>query len=62
MNIKENITELIKMKTPSNYAIYRETGIAQSTLSDLKNGKTKVGNLKLDVALKLNKYYLKNFN
>lgn len=60
MNIKENIEKLIQSEI-SNYRLYKETGVAQSTLSDLKSGKSKIGNIKLDVALKLNEFYLKNF-
>jgi len=60
MDIKENIEKLMQSEI-SNYRIYKETGVAQSTLSDLKSGKSKLGNIKLDVALKLNEFYLKNF-
>jgi len=60
MDIKENIENLLQSEI-SNYRIHKETGVAQSTLSDLKSGKSKLGNVKLDVALKLNDFYLKNF-
>jgi len=60
MDIKENIEKLMQSEI-SNYRIHKETGVAQSTLSDLKSGKSKLGNIKLDVALKLNEFYLKNF-
>lgn len=59
-DIKDNIRKLLDSEI-SNYRIYKDIGIAQSTLSDLKNGKSKVGDMKLDTALKLNRYYLKNF-
>jgi len=58
-DIKENIRSLLNSGI-SNYRIHKETGIAQSTLSDLKNGKTTVDSMRLDNALKLNDYYLKN--
>ena len=60
MDIKDNIEKLMQSEI-SNYRIHKETGVAQSTLSDLKSGKSKLGNIKLDVALKLNEFYLKNF-
>jgi len=60
MDIKENIENLLQSEI-SNYRIHKETGVAQSTLSDLKSGKSKLGNVKLDVALELNDFYLKNF-
>lgn len=58
MNIKENIQRLLDDESISNYAIHKETGVAQSTLSDIKTGKSELGNMRLDVAIKLNKYYL----
>lgn len=60
-NIKENIQKLLDSDI-TNYRIYKDTGIAQSTLSDLKNGKTTIDSMRLDNALKLNEYFLKNFN
>jgi len=57
-NIKDNIQKLLDSDI-SNYRIYKDTGIAQSTLSDLKNGKTSIDSMRLDNALKLNDYYLK---
>lgn len=62
MDIKENIQKLFENKEISNYKISKETGIAQTTLSDYTTGKSKIGNMKLDHALKLNEYYLKNLN
>lgn len=58
-DIKEKIRKLLESEEISNYAIYKETGIAQSTLSDIKKGKTKIGNMKLDHALNLYEYYKK---
>ena len=57
-DIKKNIQKLLDSGI-TNYRIYKDTGIAQSTLSDLKNGKTTIDSMRLDNALKLNKYYLK---
>lgn len=59
--IKDNIQHLLESDI-SNYKIHKDTGIAQSTLSDLKKGKSKIGNMKLDHAIKLNEFYLKNFH
>jgi len=58
-DIKRNIQKLIDSDI-TNYRIYKDTGIAQSTLSDLKNGKTTIDSMRLDNALKLNEYFLKN--
>lgn len=60
MGIKENIEKLLNSNI-TNYRIYVDTGVAQSTLSDLKNGKSSIDDMKLSTALKLNEYYLKNF-
>lgn len=59
--MKENIKKLLTNGEISIYRISKDTGIAQSTLRDYANEKTKIGNMKLDFALKLNEYYLKNF-
>lgn len=61
MSIKNNIETLLKSEI-SNYKISKATGIAQTTLGDYTNGKSKIGNMKLDHAVKLNEFYLKNFN
>jgi len=58
-SIKDNIRSLLNSNI-SNYRINKDTGVAQSTLSDLKNGKSKLEDVKLEVALKLNDYYTKN--
>ncbi|MGM8213152.1 hypothetical protein ACLIBH_10210 [Virgibacillus sp. W0430] len=60
MNIKENIQKLLESKEISNYKISKDTGIAPMTLSDYATGKSIIGNMKLDHAIKLNEYYLKN--
>src|SRR5699024_12594059 len=58
-SIKDNIRSLLNSNI-SNYRINKDTGVAQSTLSDLKNGKSKLEDVKREVALKLNDYYTKN--
>lgn len=57
MDIKRNIKMLLASEEISNYKISKETGIAQTTLSDYATGKSSIGNMKLDHAIKLNKYY-----
>jgi DNA-binding Xre family transcriptional regulator len=57
--IKRNIKVLLDHQGISNYRIHKETGIAKMTLSDLANGKSEIGNMKLDHALKLNEFYKK---
>jgi len=59
MSIKNNIEALFKSRI-SNYKISKATGIAQTTLGDYSTGKSKIGNMKLDHAEKLNEFYLKN--
>ncbi|WP_227995172.1 hypothetical protein [Oceanobacillus sp. CFH 90083] len=58
MDMKENIKNLLESEEVSNYKISKETGIAQTTLSDYASGKSKIGNMKLDHALKLYEFYL----
>lgn len=60
-DIKRNIQKLLDSDI-TNYRIHKDTGVAQSTLSDLKNGKSNIDDMRLSVALKLNDYFLKNFN
>ena len=57
--MRYNIEQLLESNI-SNYRIYKETGINQSTLSDLKNGKTSLDSMKLINAEKLNLFYLEN--
>lgn len=59
MNIKQAIRTLL-MSDISNYKISKEVGIAQTTLGDYTTGKSKLGNMKLDHAMKLYEYYTKN--
>ena len=55
--MKENIKKLLESKEISNYRISKDTGIAQTTLSDYASGKSDIGNMKLDHAIKLNQYW-----
>lgn len=59
--MRKNIEKLIFESGESMYKISMETGIAQSTLSDFKKGKTTLDTMKFINAEKLNEYYLKNF-
>src|SRR5699024_8611145 len=56
--VKKNIEALLNLGI-TNYRIHKNTDVAESTLSDLKKDKSKIGNLKLDHALSLNSYYKK---
>lgn len=56
--MKNNIAQLLNSDI-SKYRISKDTGIAQSTLSDFATGKSKIGNMKLDHAITLNDYYNK---
>lgn len=44
------------LENETQYKISKDTGIAQSKLSSLKNGKIKLGNISLEIASKLTKY------
>lgn len=57
MDIKQNVEKLLQGDLVSNYKISKDTGIAQTTLSDYSSGKSKIGNMKLDHAIKLNQYW-----
>ena len=56
--MKRNIKKLLTDGNISRYKISKDTGISQATLSDYATGKSKIGNMKLDHALKLNEYFL----
>lgn len=58
MNIKNNIEYLFKLNV-SNYQISKDTKISQMTLSKYATGKSELGNMTLDNAIKLNDYYNK---
>lgn len=58
MDIKQNIKRLFE--TTTNYKISNETDIAQTTLGRYTSGNSKIGNMKLDHAITLNNYYIKN--
>lgn len=57
--MKENIKKLLENEEISNYKISKDTGIAQSTISNYSTGKSDIGNMKLDHAEILNNYYLR---
>lgn len=44
------------LENETQYRIAKETGVAQSKISNLKNGKIKIGNLTFEVASKLTEY------
>src|SRR5699024_1620893 len=54
-----NIKKLLASDLVSNYKISKETGIRQSTLSDYARGVSKIENMRLEHAQKLNDYYIK---
>src|SRR5699024_12289889 len=56
--VKKNTEALLNLGI-TNYRIHKITDVAESTLSDLKKDKLKIGNLKLDHALSLHSYYNK---
>ena len=58
-DIKENIEKLLFESGETMYAIHKETGIAQTTLSRFTRKESDVENMSLRNALKLNEYYLK---
>lgn len=55
--MKENIEKLLFESGITMYAIHRSTGIAQTTLSRFKRRESDIGNMSLDNAIKLNKFY-----
>lgn len=59
--MKADIEKLLTDSGISIYRISKDTGIAESSLRDYAKGVTKIGNMKLDHAITLHEYYLKNF-
>lgn len=55
----EQVKELLADKNLTNYRISQETGIAQSTLSDLKRNSDKINRMPVENAIKLHNLYLK---
>ena len=53
----KNVEMLLKSEEVSNYKISKDTGIAQSTLSDYSSGKSKIGNMKFEHAIILSNYW-----
>lgn len=56
--MKSNIMKLLDDKTFSNYRISKETGVPQTTLSRFARRESEIGNMSLENAIKLNKFYL----
>lgn len=57
MNIKENITNLIFKTDLSMYKISKATGVSEQVLGKYKNGDSRIDNMPLETALKLNSFY-----
>lgn len=57
--MRKNIEKLLASNV-TNYQIYKDTGISQSTLSNLKTGVTTLDSMKLINAEILSDYYIKN--
>lgn len=55
--MKQSIEYLLFNSGITNYRIFKETGIAQSNLSDYTTGKTDIGRMPLDNAIKLHNYF-----
>lgn len=56
MDLREKIKAILDSDI-SAYRIAKETGVPQPNISNLRNGKREIGNLTVDVAEKLGKYY-----
>ncbi|QEA58151.1 helix-turn-helix transcriptional regulator (plasmid) [Weissella hellenica] len=56
MKVQDKIEALLNSKM-SQYAIGKATGVTQSKISELKNGKRDINNLTLEVADKLANFY-----
>ncbi|QDJ58468.1 XRE family transcriptional regulator [Weissella hellenica] len=56
MKVQDKIEALLNSNM-SQYAISKATGVTQSKISELKNGKRDINNLTLEVADKLAKFY-----
>lgn len=58
MRLTDKVVALIKDDEHfSAYRIAKDTGIAQANISNLRNGKRKIGNIALETAEKLGKYW-----
>ena len=57
--MRKNIEKLLASNV-TNYQIYKDTGISQSTLSNLETGVTTLDSMKLINAEILSDYYIKN--
>ncbi|MEN2468003.1 helix-turn-helix domain-containing protein [Ornithinibacillus sp. JPR2-1] len=59
--MKEDIRRLINSHI-TGYKIHKETGISESTISRIRNGKIELGSISLDNAIKLHEFYKKHKN
>lgn len=50
LTIREKVQAVVADKTITDYRIAKETGFAISTVQDVRNGKTKIDNLRLHSA------------
>ena len=56
MKLKEKVQAVLDSNL-SQYEINKKTGVCQSSLSALRNGKKEIGNLSIDTAQKLADLY-----
>lgn len=56
MDLRDKIKSVLDSDI-SAYRIAQDTGVPQPNITNLRNGKREIGNLTLDVAEKLGKYY-----
>lgn len=56
MELKEKVRAVLKSEL-SQYEISKRTGVSQGSLSSLRNGTRKIGNLTIDTAEKLANLY-----
>lgn len=56
MKLKDKVRAVLESEL-SQYAINKKTGVSQSSLSALRNGTKKIGNLSIDTAEKLADLY-----
>ena len=58
--MRESIKRLLDDESITGYAIFKETGISQSTIGNLRNGKRSIDNLPLKNAEALYRMSLEN--
>ena len=57
----EKLIELMNDGTVTAYQVYKNTGVSQHQLSQLKQGKIKIENLSIATGIKLENYYKGEF-